>query len=182
MKDLEIWKIKDTGFNSTGILVSSHGRFKRFDWKDRVGSDNGFGYKNINIYNYDLGKGVKFYKHRLVAELFIGEISQGMQVNHKDGDKGNNHVSNLEIVSAKENVKHMHDTGLSLNRRNHGAIYKKSDEVVLNAYLAVKMGWLGVAESAKKFDMPRTTLSSIMNKRTRCDVTDLVDSYFGFVN
>lgn len=34
----------------------------------------------------------------------------------------------------------------------------------------------------KKFDMPRTTLSSILNRRTRCDVTDLVDSYFGFVN
>lgn len=180
MKDLEIWKIKDLGFNSTGLLVSSHGRFKKFDWKDRRGSDNGFGYKNITVHNQDLDKGVKFYKHRLVAEMFLGGIPKGMQVNHKDGNKENNHVSNLEVVSAKENIKHMHDSGLNLARRNHGTTYKKSDEVVLNAYLAVKMGWLGVAESAKKFDMPRTTLSSIMNKRTRCDVTDLVDTYFGF--
>lgn len=182
MKDLEIWKIKNLDFDNTGLLVSSHGNTKNFVWGDRRKYDNGFGYKKVKVSRIGEKSGKQMYVHRLVAELFISAIPQGMQVNHKDGDKGNNHVSNLEVVSAKENVKHMHDTGLSLNRRNHGAIYKKSDEVVLNAYLAVKMGWLGVAESAKKFDMPRTTLSSIMNKRTRCDVTDLVDSYFGFVN
>lgn len=182
MKDLEIWKVKALPFESNGCLVSSHGNVKNFFWGERKISDNGFGYKKVNISKIGKKSGKQMYVHRLVAELFLGGIPDGMQVNHKDGNKENNHVSNLEVVSAKENIKHMHDSGLNLARRNHGTTYKKSDEVVLNAYLAVKMGWLGVAESAKKFDMPRTTLSSIMNKRTRCDVTDIVDSYFGFVN
>ncbi len=41
------------------------------------------------------------------------------------------------------------------------------------------MRWLGIAESAKKYGMPRTTLSSIMNKRSRRDVTDNCDLIFG---
>ena len=49
----------------------------------------------------------------------------------------------------------------------------------MNAYLAVKIGMLGIRESADKFGMPRTTLSSIMNKRSRRGVTDAIDSHFG---
>jgi hypothetical protein len=49
--------------------------------------------------------------HRIVAQEFIG-LSDKPQVNHKDGDKSNNAVSNLEWVTREENVKHAIDTGL----------------------------------------------------------------------
>lgn len=44
--------------------------------------------------------------HRLVAEHFISKIPNGLVVNHIDGNRKNNDVSNLEIVSQLDNIRH----------------------------------------------------------------------------
>jgi len=53
-----------------------------------------------------------FYVHRLVAETWIGPIPPKLTVNHKDGNKKNNHVDNLEIVTQAENNRHGRENGL----------------------------------------------------------------------
>ena len=50
------------------------------------------------------GKRVTARIHRLVAEAFIGNIPSGYEVHHIDGNRQNNKLSNLEILSKKEHT------------------------------------------------------------------------------
>lgn len=49
--------------------------------------------------------------HRLVGIHFLGTPKKGWQINHKDNNKLNNNVSNLEWVTQSENIRHSFDTG-----------------------------------------------------------------------
>lgn len=74
----------------------------------------------------------------------------------------------------------MHDNEMNMKRRNHGKLNKLSDSIVAYAYSKVVMGISGVGATAKEYGMPRTTLSSIVNKRTRRDVTDSIDELLNY--
>lgn len=62
------------------------------------------GYKQVALYKS--GKRKCLLIHRLVAEAFIDNPHNLPQVNHKDGNKTNNNVANLEWCTAKENMVH----------------------------------------------------------------------------
>ena len=178
---MEVWKEKILDFDNTGLFVSNRGNIKNGEGRILSIGDNGAGYKKATIHNRDSKKSKNFYIHRLVAELFIGETCDvKTQVNHKDGDKSNNHVDNLEWVCPKENIRHMHNNGMNMNRRNHGKLDKLSDSIIAYAYSKVVMGISGVGVTAREYGMPRTTLSSIVNKRTRRDVTDSIDELLNY--
>ena len=55
--------------------------------------------------------------HRLVAETFLGDPPDGHEVNHKNGDKLDNRVQNLEWVSKSENLAHSFRIGREVLRR-----------------------------------------------------------------
>jgi len=68
------------------------------------------GYRLVNLYRD--GRPRNFLVHRLVASAFIAVIPEGWEVNHKDGDKNNNAVDNLEIVTPEQNRLHAKRHGL----------------------------------------------------------------------
>ena len=58
------------------------------------------------------GKVYHILQHRLIWMLAHGPIPNGLQINHKNGNKKDNRLYNLEIVTPSENVKHAYNTGL----------------------------------------------------------------------
>lgn len=106
-----------------------------------------YGYHNVN-----LSKGYKrnFLKvHRLVAEVFIANPDNLPQVNHIDGNKINNIASNLEWVTAKQNIKHSIDYGLRKNAEGESLPQTrlKRDEVVdIKCMLAEKKSQASIAK------------------------------------
>lgn len=72
--------------------------------------DNGHGYKKVFICVRN--KKYMRYVHRLVAECYIPNPDNLPEVNHKDGDKSNNNVDNLEWCTRIDNARHARKLGL----------------------------------------------------------------------
>jgi len=89
------------GFTADGKVYS----FKRNQWLSTKVTPNGYVQATLRAYNKTV------YVHRMVADLFC-DSGTGNTVNHRDGNKQNNHYSNLEWVSMKENVDHARKSGL----------------------------------------------------------------------
>jgi len=64
------------------------------------------GLAGIGYHHLGLGRGTQVYVHRCVVSAFLGPIPEGHEVNHKNGVKTDNRLSNLEIVTHSENRRH----------------------------------------------------------------------------
>lgn len=119
--------------NAKTVTIIGHSKYTVTDdgvifslYKNRVlpPHDNA-GYKMVFLKN-DQGISKWQYVHRLVAAHFITipDVDKELWVNHKDGNKSNNNVDNLEWTTISENIKHAYRTGLkSYNRKQRAHLY-----------------------------------------------------------
>lgn len=120
------------------------------------------GYVVYVLSNNDIKK--TFKAHFLVAIHFIGPPSKILEINHKDGTKINNHYSNLEYITPKENMQHAHRNGLvrySLGDNNGSS--KISESIVIkirNEYIPRinSQSMLG-----RKYKISQTQVGRIIN-------------------
>ena len=115
---MEIWKkIKGIPFD---YYISNHGRLKSNNGITRLNYNNV--YINKTIFDFDRNdsyrkKEYSLIIHREVARAFLPPPDPiRTQVNHKDGNKHNNNVDNLEWCTPGENVRHAFETGLMDDR------------------------------------------------------------------
>ena len=101
------------GFSA--YTISSTGTVRKHGEIRKPFNNNGY----WRIFLHQDGKHEKYLVHRLVALHFLPTLDTNLQVNHKDMDKRNNRVSNLEWVTNRENVMHAlkHTPGLAERTR-----------------------------------------------------------------
>lgn len=122
----EIWKPCFDGHYKASSLgrirrLKPWGRFmpragRRVEYPPLIGAElkpwtrprDGRKYVSLIVNGKRLTRGV----HQVVADAFLGPRPQGREVNHKDGDKTNNHASNLEYTTHAENCAHAGRHGL----------------------------------------------------------------------
>lgn len=126
IEDVEEWRTADF---LKGYFVSSHGRIMSPHNGIISGTDHD-GYVRIGINtNNDSSKREYYLVHRLVAQLFIGDIGDD-DVNHIDGIKYHNYWDNLEIVPRSINNQHALMTGLRKTVMS-GNILKMVDDLLV---------------------------------------------------
>ncbi len=103
-----------------GYQVSNSGQVRSIvngTWKQLKPTLTSYGYHRVSLVMCT-GKKKHMQVHRIVALAFIGP-DNGLVVNHKNGIKTDNCVSNLEWVSRKRNVQHAVELGLMRSGEEH---------------------------------------------------------------
>lgn len=119
---------------------------------------------NYGYVQFKLGgrKGRCVFIHRIIWETFMGKIPLGLEINHKDGIKSNNKLSNLEICTSSENQKHAYQTNLKLPviGEDHGQSKLLEIEVVKIKKMLIERRVFR-REIAKLFGVSLSTINAI---------------------
>ena len=120
------------------------------------------GYYAVDIQQHQVRH--RSYVHRMVWEAFRGPIPSGLEINHRDGNRKNNHIDNLEIVTRSDNMLHCFQTlSPSLNRvfgtAHHKA--KLTPDDVMNI-LELSRGGSSQREIAKMFGVSKNAIRLIL--------------------
>jgi hypothetical protein len=102
--------------------------------------------------------------HRLLAETFIPNLENKPHVNHKDGNKLNNNITNLEWVTHKENMQHAFKNGLANNTGEKNGMSKLTIEEVA---IIKRMLLDGVSQQKIANHIGNISRSAILNIKIR---------------
>ena len=126
------------------------------------------GYYRVHLFNK--GKGKIILVHRLVAEAFIPNPKNLPCVNHIDGNKLNNRVTNLEWVTSSENNKKAVEAGQSPSGSTvYNAVF--SEEQVLFIKELFSIGY-SKTKLARMFNVSTSALTDMLNTKTYTNIQD----------
>lgn len=143
--------------NDTGTVVSmQYGK-----WRHMKGTDSK-GYRHVNLTRD--GKMHTLKVHRVVAEAFLGKSD--LQINHRNGNKSDNRLENLEYCTASENVQHAHNTGLAKSLVGEYCGRSKLSDIQAADLLALK-GKMTQQAAGKLFGVSRSCVWHIWSGSSR---------------
>ena len=167
MPKSETWK-SIPSFES--YSVSSHGRVKR-TIQSRSNMPKilkpwieSHGYCQVELSNKDGQK--TFRVHRLVLSVFMGDPKKGQVCNHKDGDKQNNNIDNLEWCSSSYNMKHSYKNGLHSKRHGEMSHYAKLTKDHVLYIRGLLENGVKCIDLANNFGVSRFCIYDIRDRKT----------------
>ena len=168
---MEIWK-DIVGYEGL-YQVSDLGNVRSLNWKNCGIAHNlclkkhPCGYSQVVLFKDGAKRAVTV--HRLVAEAFIDNPNKYKQINHKDENKRNNAVLNLEWCTASYNVKYsiaLHPSRELGNKTNHSYKYDEIKIFQIDSEGSVVRVWCGTPEIKKhKLYNPSNILQCCVGKR-----------------
>jgi hypothetical protein len=156
------WKVSEKWRDVKGYEglyeVSEIGNVRNKKTKRNLSTKNNDGYRAVTLSKN--GKANGFLVHRLVAIAFIPNTHSKPRVNHKDSNRTNNRVSNLEWCTAQENIDHANEMGRTK--------YKfLSQEQVDEIRLLHKKGKLRYDRLAELYSVSETTIYNVIERKGR---------------
>ena len=172
MQEKEIWKRliyqgKDYG---DFYEVSNYGNIRNS--KTRKVRRNNILKKGYYFVNGSLGSRenkITFKIHKAVAESFIDNPNNLPMVNHKDGNKLNNYIGNLEWCTNAENVQHAYDNNLIKIRRGENSSSAKltqDDVIYIRKHYVPRDKYFGTRALGRKFNVDHSTIMSVLKYET----------------
>lgn len=119
------------------------------------------GYRTVRLYNKD-GVMKQFYLHRLIWEAFNGEIPEGYEIDHLGGDRSDNYLIRLRMVSHKDNC----NNPKSIER------YKKANALEKGKFNREKMM---AAQGKRNHDRLVRTYKRLVKKHGSCGIWMLMN-------
>lgn len=120
------------------------------------------GYRSICLHRS--GKRSTARIHKLVAIVFIGDCQAKAEVNHKNGIKTDNRLSNLEYCTRSENVQHAYDTHLTPKGEEHYCAKLNWDKV--RQIRSMRTTGLSYSELARLFNVSPGSILCIVKIKT----------------
>lgn len=143
-------------------MVSDYGEVINTNTMRILRKDNRKGYFSVRLSKDNESKA--FSVHRLVATAFLGNPYKLPQVNHKDGDRENNYVGNLEWCTQEFNLRHQQENGLCPKGQANGNSKLTESEVI--SIIKLNNGKLTRKEVAKKFNCSADNIGQIWKNKT----------------
>ena len=143
--------------------ISNYGNLKNVK-RGTIKSNRALNKGYIKTVLHKCGVRKHFLMHRLVAQAFIPNPLNKPEVNHKNGNKKDNRLSNLEWCTSKENIIHAIDNGFrsSVGKNNVKAKITEKDVVAIRRLSIVRP----IKELAKAFNLSASQVYKIVQRNT----------------
>ena len=151
---------------------------KNKSWRETKYFDDNGCLVSLNTKNHDGYTRVRCNKHKklrmahvIMWEEVYGEIPEGKEVNHKCGNRACFNVDHLELLDGGHHATHTNNSRVGYRK----ACTPVEDLMVF--YYMVKACKIAINEVVRLFGIKRSSLSSIINKRSRATETGWIDDY-----
>lgn len=160
MKDRRVAPIK--GYEGLYVVTSDGAVIGLKSGKELMPMKNR-GYLRVKLYKNAQPK--MYLIHRLVASAFIPNDQDKEQVNHKDGNKSNNNVSNLEWVTQSENQIHAYVNGLNSPEHANMVTRKRIEQKTMDG--SILKTWDSISEASRATGIPIGNITHCCRGRIR---------------